>query len=223
MAAQTIFHFMRGKNIKAVLFDMDGTLFDSEVGSIEIIKELALEHHGIKSEATFEELTGLAYREKITKVLGFEDPKILDLALKIGSDMYAEIAEPIAGVSECLIGLSLSPNNLKLAVCTNGYMDLLRPAFQKLPVTLDLYQGTDNGEKKKPEPDVFLAALKYFDIKPEEALVAEDSLIGVSAALAAKIPEDNILIFDPTQIYEEKETRFTSWEEFSHDERAEPR
>lgn len=214
---------MRNKNIKAVLFDMDGTLFDSEVGSIEMMKELALKHHNIKSDATFEELTGLGYPEKLKIILGFDDKELLDTAMKKGANMYQEIAEPIAGVNECLINLSLSPNNLKLAVCTNGYMDLLRPAFDKLPVTLDLYVGAGDTLKRKPEPDVFIAALKHFNISPKEALVAEDSLIGVSAALAAGIPEDNILIFDPTNTYEDKQTRFTSWEEFSKDERAEQR
>tara|TARA_Y100001960_G_scaffold333808_1_gene441139 strand:+ start:2611 stop:3279 length:669 start_codon:yes stop_codon:yes gene_type:complete len=221
--SNTIFHFMRGKNIKAVLFDMDGTLFDSEVGSIEMMKQLALEHHGIESDATFEELTGLNYPDKLKKILGFEDVELLEIAMKKGAELYAEIAEPIAGVNECLINLSASANNLRLAVCTNGYMDLLRPAFEKLPITLDLYLGAGDKLKKKPEPDVFLEALKILEIKPEEALVAEDSLIGVSAALAAGIPEDNILIFDPSNMHDESNTRFTSWEEFSRDERAEAR
>ena len=219
--AKTIFHFMRGKNIKAVLFDMDGTLFDSEVGSIEMMKELALEHHGIKSEATFEELTGLNYPDKLKKILGFEDKELLDIALIEGSKLYAEISQPIRGVNECLN--KLKAQGLKLAVCTNGDINLSKPVFDKVDIDMDLYQGTTDGLNKKPEPDVFVAALKKFKIKPEEALVAEDSLIGVSAALAAGIPQDNILIFDSAERHEDSETRFTSWVEFSEDERAEPR
>ncbi|HAG53068.1 MAG TPA: hypothetical protein DCL21_04705 [Alphaproteobacteria bacterium] len=219
--AKTIFHFMRGKNIKAVLFDMDGTLFDSEIGSIEIMKDLALKHHGIKSEITFEELTGLNYPDKLKKILGFEDKELLDIALIEGSKLYAEISQPINGVNECLN--KLRAQGLKLAVCTNGNIDLSKPVFDKVDVEMDLYQGTAGGLKKKPEPDVFKAALKEFKIKPEEALVAEDSLIGVSAALAAGIPQDNILIFDSADLHEDSETRFTSWVEFLEDERAETR
>lgn len=219
----TIFHYMRGKNIKAVFFDMDGTLFDSEVGSIEMMKELALEHHQIETDLAIEELLGLTPAEQLKKILGFEDLELLKLSEKKGDEIYAKIAKPIAGVNECLVALSLSPNNLKFAVCTNGYMDELRPAFDKLPIKLDLYLGAGDKMKKKPEPDVYLAALKHFGLSPKEVLVAEDSLIGVSAALAAKIPEDNILIFDPSEKYDDKQTRFTSWEEFSQDERAEQR
>lgn len=218
---KNIFHFMRGKEIKAVLFDMDGTLFDSEVGSIEMMKQLVLEKTGIISEATFEELTGLNYPDKMTKILGYEDKELIEIAMKRGGVMYSQIAEPITGVSDCLTGLA--NNNVKMAICTNGYMDLLKPVFDKLPITMDLYQGTDEGLAKKPEPDVFLAAIKLFNIKPEETLVVEDSLIGISAALAAGVPEENILIFDSADLHEDSNNRFTSWVEFSEDERAEPR
>jgi beta-phosphoglucomutase len=212
-----IFKHMRNKNIKAILFDMDGTLFDSEVGSIKMMKELALKHHNIKSDTSFEELTGLNYGDKMTKILGFEDKALINIALLEGSKLYSNIAEPIEGVNNCLT--KLKAHNLKLAVCTNGDIKLSKPAFNKLNTKLDLYQGTSQSINKKPAPDVYLKALEYFKILPNEAFVIEDSLIGVNAAIAAKIPVENILIFNNKNRNNDFENNFTCWNKISTDDR----
>jgi HAD superfamily hydrolase (TIGR01509 family) len=219
--SKNIFHFMRGKSIKAVLFDLDGTLFDSEVGSIEMMKDLILEKTGTRPSTSFEELTGLNYGDKMTKMLGYVDEDLIKIAMLQGSKIYSKIAEPFAGVNNALV--SLKENGIRLAVCTNGDIRLSRPVFEKVDVEMDLYQGTGGGLNKKPEPDVYLEALKAFEINPSDALVVEDSFIGVSAALAAGIPEDNILVFDMANLHEESTNRFTSWVEFSQDDRAETR
>lgn len=217
---KNIFHFMRGKEIKAVLFDMDGTLFDSEVKSIDMMKKLVLDTKGVKSNTNFNELAGLDYKSKLTKILGYHDEELFEKVMLEGNKNYALMAEPISGVNNCLH--QLKENGLKLAICTNGYPDMLKPAFEKLEVSLDLYQGSI-GMRKKPEPDVYLAALSKLKIKPQDTLVVEDSLIGISAALAAGIPEDNILIFDSADLHKNFDRRFTSWVDFSRDERIKTR
>jgi beta-phosphoglucomutase-like phosphatase (HAD superfamily) len=47
------------------------------------------------------------------------------------------------------------------------------------------FAGVGSTHKPKPAPDVYVAALEAFKVKPEAAIAVEDSATGVAAALAA--------------------------------------
>lgn len=63
----------------------------------------------------------------------------------------------------------------------------------------------ENVDNIKPHPEVYLKALQHFDLKPEQCLIIEDSLIGVEAANHAGI--DVVAIYDQYSAHEIDEIR----------------
>jgi len=197
-------------NIKGFIFDMDGTLLDSEVWTINMMKNLVEEKTGIISNLGHEELAGLGYPDKMTKILGYHDQDMIDLAIATGSKYYCEIAKPINGVNEILS--AIKKTGKKMTIGTNGHIDLLMPAFDKLSVRMNVYQGSIKGViDKKPEPDIFLAAIAKIGLEPHEVAIFEDSESGTQAALAAKVPVENILVFNQHKRAPKGFNTFETW------------
>lgn len=216
---KSVYKYMRGRSIKAILFDMDGTLFDTELKMNELIHKLVREHYNMDIAFSDEELAGLSCAQKVTHVLGKEDPDFLSKVIKIASSEYPKMAVPIEGVVYFLG--RMKKQGFKIAVCTNGEIDLLKEAFEKLEVEFDLLQGTSGGDvKKKPEPDVYLTGMKKLGVSPEEVLIIEDSKPGIDSANAAGIPAGHIIEFDQYQIAKNTENRFHGWEDFAFDPRS---
>lgn len=195
--------------IKGSVFDMDGTLFNSELGTITLMRDLIFKLKGFHSEVKNEECIGLGYPEKMTKLLGYYDQDMINEAIRLGSVYYSEIAEPIEGVNPALE--EIQAMGIKTSIGTNGFMSMLMPTYDKLSIRLDHYQGTDGGLAKKPDPAVFLTAIKALGLEPHEVAIVEDSQSGVDAALAAGVPVENILVFNPYGKGPEGFTTFTSW------------
>jgi HAD superfamily hydrolase (TIGR01509 family) len=220
MALETsVYKYMRGKSIKAILFDMDGTLFDTELKMNNLIRNLCAEHYNMEINCTDEELAGLSCAQKVTKVLGNEDLDFIGQVNKIASAEYPKMATPIEGVIYFLG--RMKKQGFKIAVCTNGEIQLLKEAFEKLKVEFDLLQGTsDLDVKKKPSPDVYLKAMVKLGLDPQDVLVIEDSQPGIVSAKAANIPEDNIIEFDRYEVNKNTQNRFFGWEQFAFDPRS---
>lgn len=215
----SVYRYMRGKSIKAILFDMDGTLFNTELKMNQLIKDLCREYKDLDVKLTNEELAGLSVAQKVEKILGEFDAGFLDQVITISSREYPKMADPIEGVIYFLG--RMKKQDFKIVVCTNGEINLLKDAFNKLEVEFDLLQGTNGGDvKKKPSPDVYLTAMEKLNLTKEDVLVIEDSKPGIDAAIAAGIPTENIIEFDQYKIEENTNNRFFGWEQFAFDPRA---
>ncbi len=64
----------------------------------------------------------------------------------------------------------------------------------------------DEVVKRKPNPEIYQKVLKYFDVSPKDALVLEDSFVGVEAAYKAQIPCIMVPDLLPPQSKQKKET-----------------
>ncbi len=177
--------------IKGVLFDMDGVLVDSE----EYISKAAilmLREYGIEaSPDDFHPFVGMG-----------EDKYVGGVAKKYGLNADIEIikARTYAIYKSITHGkLSLLPGakdfidkclNLKLRIALATSADRVKMEINmtETGIPLDLFQATVNGldvERKKPFPDIYLKASEMTGLKPEECLVVEDAVSGVTAAKSA--------------------------------------
>ena len=199
-------------SIKAVLFDMDGLMVDTESLATE-----AFIHSAKKQEY---EMT----REETLLVLGFTTKSIYEFweqyfkdsevsGKQLVDDHYEYIEDilftigpkKMPFIEELLI--YLKDNNYKVAVASSSNMNHITNNMEKtgLAKYIDKLASGAEVENGKPAPDVFLLAAERLGVKPEECLVLEDSKAGVTAGSTAgakviMVPD----MFEPDEVCKEK-------------------
>lgn len=175
--------------LKALLFDMDGTLVDSDPIHIAVFKEFLAERGVVITEADY--MTRIHGRQNVEifrDLLPGADPHDMDLAKeaayreKVGTAM-----EPMPGARELIQRATAS--GLKLGAVTNGPRANLEAILAATGLVGAFHHsGTSNDVTfGKPHPELYLAALDALQITAAEALVFEDSPSGIAAARAAGI------------------------------------
>lgn len=179
--------------IKAVIFDMDGVLIDSEPlwqeAEIEVFK-------GVNVPLTREkcqETTGLRIDEVVNywhRRYPWETPSQEIIAEKI----LQHLGELIRLQGEGKNGVKyvfqfLKEQNIKLALASSSARFLIDAVLEKLQLRslFSVICSATEEEYGKPHPAVYLTTAKKLQILPQHCLVIEDSLNGVIAAKAAQM------------------------------------
>lgn len=177
--------------MEAVIFDMDGVIFDSERAVVSCWVELA-EKYGISGiEEACEACIGInaaATGETMKKIYGEEFD--YDGLAKEASVMYHQRYDggrlPMKpGVKELLQGLKEMGCLIALASSTRRALVVQQLQDAGLISFFDVIIGGDCVERSKPAPDIFLAAARELGVEPDRAYVIEDSYNGIRAAVAA--------------------------------------
>jgi HAD superfamily hydrolase (TIGR01509 family) len=182
---------MHGMEIKAVIFDMDGLMFDTErVAGIGMIEALAAQ--GLAAdESFFIKLLGLnteSTRAALTQAFG---DRVNFPAAMAGMDGYLEryVTEHGTPVKPGLLALleRLGERKLPCAVASGSPMPRILRNLEMAGLTgrFDAIVAADDVPRGKPAPDVFLAAAKALGIEPARCMVLEDSAAGVEAGKRA--------------------------------------
>lgn len=178
--------------IKAIIFDMDGVLVDSEPFNIEIEKrQFELNHLSI-SEEEHHQYMGVA-----TDVMWREIAKRQSLSLPVETLIEQNKTESIHYFTELkeipvmpgLVDLleKLTLKNFPIAVASSSFPEIIELILQRtgLRKHFQVVVSSQEAGKSKPEPDVFLLAAKQLGINPQDCMVIEDSANGIKAAKAA--------------------------------------
>lgn len=184
---------MINKDYDAVVFDMDGVIFDSERAVMNCWLELA-KKYDIKDILTpyyaCIGTTMVRTREIMLETYGADFP--YDEYVKETSAMYHERFDggrlPMkTGVVELLSFLKERGKKIALASSTRRQtvMNQLRDAN-----ILDYFDAVvcgDMVERSKPAPDIFLKACELLEVEPEKAFAIEDSYNGIRAAHTGRL------------------------------------
>ncbi len=179
------------KQLQAVIFDMDGVIFDSERLVIECWEVVAAKHNipdivdiCMRVQGNNREETGKRFREKYGKDFPYETYKKEVTALF--RERYGGGRLPLKpGVTEIL--KELKRNNIPLALASSTRSDIVKLEMSEanlLPY-FDAVLGGDMAPRSKPEPDIFLAAAAALQAEPKCCYVLEDSHNGIRAAYRA--------------------------------------
>lgn len=177
--------------IKAVIFDLDGTLIDSEPNYFEAERKLLAEY-GINN---FDFEMKKRYVGKSTKDI-FEDLKkkyyieeSLETLTKKKNKYYLDIAKNNTVVFPEMRNFLnlLKANNYPIALASGSSPEIIEEILLITQLTgiFDAILSSESIKKGKPAPDVFLETAKLLKIPPENCLVLEDSNYGVEAAKSA--------------------------------------
>ena len=192
---------------KAVIFDMDGLMIDSErVTYNEYVKKLHLLGHDDFTEEIYKNCLG-KNKQGICQV--FIDHYGEDFPMEeVWDDVHVWIDESLRkhvpkkkGLDELLE--YLKENNYKTIVATSSGRKRVDEILNNANI-VDYFDDSicgDEVSKGKPNPEIFLTACQKLGVKPEEALVLEDSEAGILAAYDGHID----VICVPDMKYPEEE------------------
>jgi HAD superfamily hydrolase (TIGR01509 family) len=170
-----------------VIFDCDGVLIDSELLSIradqECLAECGIE---LSAEEILERYTGISFAGMVADLEARHGPLPADFAdrhrLRLWP-LFEQELQAIPGVIQVLDSLTCKtcvassgrPERLKHALSLVGLYDRFHP---------HIFSATEV-PRGKPAPDLFLHAAERMGVAPERCVVVEDSVPGVTAAVAA--------------------------------------
>lgn len=184
--------------IKAIAFDLDGTLVETLPDLHEsAVRMLAQLGRPPVSESTVRAYVGDGVDRLVKRLLtgegdGEPDAASFEKAAENFRNHYAAVltraSHPFAGVISTLE--ILRSRGFKLACVTNKPMRFTEPLLEGLALTgyLGLVLGGDSLPRKKPDPLPLLHAARTFGIEPAQLLMVGDSPVDTGAARAAGCP-----------------------------------
>jgi sugar-phosphatase len=179
-------------SVKAVIFDMDGVLIDSEP---LWRKSMIIGFNGLGvtfTEDDCRKTTGMRFKEVVQiwldhfKITHITPPQLEDKVLRLLTQLILEEGKAIDGVLE--IYKFCREKNLKVGLATSSSARLVEAVLKKLQLenSFDAVVSAEKMTYGKPHPEVFLVCATLLDVKPYECVIIEDSLNGVIAAKAAQ-------------------------------------
>lgn len=181
---------------KAVIFDMDGLMVDTEVISYKAYG-MFLKEHGLEKLSKEEYCHCFAGKSLQNGLLYARDYFQLSYTVEEGVDFFIKKEKEIfdnegvqlkPGLVELLN--YLKEHNVKTAMATSSGLERVHKILDNHKV-LDYFDDIICGDmvkRGKPAPDIFLKACEVLNVNGEDALVLEDSETGIKAAYSANVP-----------------------------------
>ena len=177
--------------MKAVIFDMDGVLVDSEPIHFEVDKRVMSKCGVDISDDVLNDYVGISNPEMwIDLKRKYSLKESVDELLRCQSGMKIQVLnsieiEPIPGIRELLD--DLFGNRVVMGIASSSPRFFIEAVIDKFGIR-HYFKTVMSGEevkRGKPEPDLFLRTAELMQVAPEECVVIEDSGHGVKAALSA--------------------------------------
>ena len=186
-------------NIKALIFDLDGTLADTMPLHLESWQEVG-QHFNIPiTNQMINELAGTPTME-VMKILNERykwtaDPQAVFELKNESYDKLCKKAGKTKAISEVLEVARHYKGLLPIAIGTGSTRIDAESAIQDLGIRgwFNVLITADDVVNGKPDPETYLMCAKAINISPESCLVYEDGPMGIMSALNAKMTVINIV------------------------------
>ena len=174
--------------VDLVIFDCDGVLVDSELISCRAHSQMLTRHgYPITADQVLDRFLGVSDREArliVEAELGRSLPGDFEAQVKQATlKFYEGDLRAISNVGEAIAAINLkkcvassgTPEKIRHGLTCAGLHDVLAP---------HIFSATQV-KRGKPAPDLFLYAAGRMQVPPQRCLVIEDSIPGITGALAA--------------------------------------
>ncbi len=193
--------------IQAVIFDMDGVLIESEamwqqaeeetfasVG-VTVTKELAQ----LTSSLTTKAVTDFWYSRSPWQ--GKSHEQVEREVINKVEQLIISSGQSKQGVTELL--QLLTKHKIRIGLSTNSPSQLTNAVLNKLDIAhfFSAVTSSDQVSKGKPDPEVYLTTAQKLGVNPQQCLVFEDSITGLTAAVAAEM---KVIALPPKYNFDDK-------------------
>jgi HAD superfamily hydrolase (TIGR01509 family) len=176
-------------DIKAVIFDMDGIIVDTEPLSQEVDELIFKKEFNITIGDVYFETVGIKEEEAIEfyiKHFGLDinADELVSKKRAIYGELLKEKASPIQGSVELINSIK---RRYRLALASSATVEYVRTVLKKLTIedAFEVIVTGDDVKNGKPDPEIYLLAATKLGVDPSECLVLEDAEKGVKAAKEA--------------------------------------
>ena len=181
---------MNNKPPKAIIFDMDGLLFDTESAYSVVQTAMAEKRHKPFTIKLKNSLMGKVAKEVILILIGhWGTNEDADTILKEQDDalikLYKESVQKLEGFDELFS--FINKNNIRICIGTSSRAFLVDVLLNKFNLT-DTFEFVISGDmitKGKPDPEIYTTCVTKLNLQPNECIVIEDSLNGIKAGTSA--------------------------------------
>ena len=175
---------------KAILFDMDGVLIESEFLMRHSAIQ-ALADYGITAKhEDFLPFTGMGEDKFVGGVAEKYGHTYVKAMKELSYDYYGQQVKEMTNIPEGIKEMltTLHEKGLILAVCSAADLRKVKYNIQAIGVDESIFTALVTGSdvtRKKPFPDIYLEGARRVGIEPKDCLVVEDAISGIQAAHAA--------------------------------------
>ncbi|NPV55618.1 MAG: HAD family hydrolase [Anaerolineae bacterium] len=176
---------------KGIIFDFDGTIFDSEVPEYEAWVEIFRRYDAILPITAWAACVGssndkfdvIAYLENQCNIR-VDAGTLYQLQRQLSDERVAQ-SKPLPGVIEII--QQAKEHKLRLAIASSSPQNWVHTQLRRLGLVqeFEIICTADDVRNVKPDPELFLCATKKMGLKPGEVIAFEDSPNGITAALSA--------------------------------------
>ena len=169
--------------LTAALFDLDGTLIDTESQYSRVWKGIGLRY--LPDQPTFhKDIKGTTLVQILHRY--FPDPRLQRQIEEELDRFEAEemVYQPFPGALDCV--RELKEKGVRTAIVTSSNQLKMSRVYQQLPQLPDLFDAiltSEDFRASKPDPDCFLTAAKRLQTPPCQCVIFEDALTGLEAGM----------------------------------------
>ncbi|MCA9033301.1 MAG: HAD-IA family hydrolase [Planctomycetaceae bacterium] len=187
--------------IRAVVFDMDGIMFNTEDLFHLTGHELMRRRGKVATPELFHAMMGRRAHDAFTAMINMMQltetiPELQEESEAIFDDLLSKHLDTMPGLHELLE--TIEQQDIPKGVATSSdrrYLERLLNQFDLLP-RFDMTLTAEDVTQGKPHPEIYLTAASRLGVDPHEMLVLEDSENGTKAAAAAgahivSVPHDH--------------------------------
>ena len=180
---------MSYSHIKCILFDMDGTVLNSEP-LFDKAQLLLLDEYGVKASTKdlneFRGMSNINFYPKFREKFKISE-EIKTLRLKLRKYLHKAMKNQLVFIDgfEYFYKTVIKSSNYKVGLVTNT----TRSTYTEIQknINIDNYFScvitVSEVQEPKPSPQPYLQAMKYFNMNPYETIIVEDSITGLISAL----------------------------------------
>ena len=175
--------------MRAVIFDMDGVLADTEPLYVELNARFLADRGIALADVGYEQYVGISAKTMWSRLREqFHLPETVDwLIAREKATFYEHLCRKndlpaIAGVEDLL--MELRAREVRIALASSSARRNIDLVLEKTGLAdfFSVITAGEEVEKGKPAPDIFLLAASRLQVSPDDCLVIEDSRNGVWAA-----------------------------------------